>query len=89
MASEIAVYRVEVGGATYWMRLDGDTSHDAIVRALRDVSDESEASDIGTIVQVTDDALDRVFRHEDEDATMRSLAAACPAPHAFGCSEWS
>lgn len=82
-------YRVEVGGATYWMRLDDDTSHDAILRALREVGDESEVDDIGAVAQVTGDVLDRVARCDDgSDWTIRALAEACPAPHAFGCSEW-
>ena len=89
MASEIAVYRVEVGGATYWMRLDDDASHDAIVRALRDVDDQSKANDIGKIAEVTGDALHEVVPCDGDDWTINDLAKARPAPHAFACSEWS
>lgn len=83
------VYRVEVGGATYWMKLDEPT-HDHVMAALATVDDDSSPLDIGDIVALGDAELDR--RHTDEDEepyTLREIASMRPAPCVLGCSEWS
>lgn len=83
------VYRVEVGGATYWMRLD-DATHERVMAALATVNDDSPTSDIGEIVALGDAELDRVHTDEDEEPyTVREIASMRPAPCVLGCSEWS
>lgn len=83
------VYRVEVGGATYWMKLD-EASVGEIMEALAEVGDESPASDIGEVVPLTNEQLDRRAMGDDgETHSFREMADAVTAPCAFGCSEWS
>jgi len=83
------VYRVEVGGATYWMKLD-EPAHDHVMAALAKVDDDSSPLDIGHISALGDAELGRIHADEDGDpCTMRGIASALTAPCVIGCSEWS
>jgi hypothetical protein len=86
---ETRLYRIEAGGATYWV--SALTGADVIALVRAEDGNECEPGDFGEARELTDAEAERATFRSDEDGADRSMLAEWrrdPSPRVVACSEW-